>query len=140
MQISVCSGCGKYNIEPLGVNRNGEPFMACCPDSSYNEVETVLTRFFFEFIDLVAKRLPSKNDAESFVKNKQYAPGEQALDEKSFMEGAIWVSNEFDKAMEVNGESEVNELIVRYLNEEKELRGKVFMDGYDEGLYDQKNK
>ena len=37
--MKQCTGCGKYNNEPLGLNKNGEPYLACCPDNNYVEVE-----------------------------------------------------------------------------------------------------
>lgn len=36
-----CTGCGITNDEPLGLNRNGEPYLACCPDNHYVEITAV---------------------------------------------------------------------------------------------------
>lgn len=33
----ICIGCGHRLGDPLGVNKYGEPFRACCPDSRYVE-------------------------------------------------------------------------------------------------------
>jgi hypothetical protein len=33
-----CTGCGRYDSEPLGFNKNGNPYLACCPDNNYVEV------------------------------------------------------------------------------------------------------
>lgn len=41
MSIKKCTGCGRYEKEPLGINKLGEPFLACCPDSNYKEVTAV---------------------------------------------------------------------------------------------------
>ena len=41
MSIKKCTGCGRYEKEPLGMNKLGEPFLACCPDSNYKEVTAV---------------------------------------------------------------------------------------------------
>jgi hypothetical protein len=37
--MKQCTGCGKYNNEALGLNKNGKPYLACCPDNNYVEVE-----------------------------------------------------------------------------------------------------
>lgn len=31
-----CTGCGRLNTEPLGLNKNGEPYLACCLDNGVN--------------------------------------------------------------------------------------------------------
>lgn len=36
-----CTGCGRLNTEPLGLNKNGEPYLACCPDNSYKDITSV---------------------------------------------------------------------------------------------------
>ena len=33
-----CTGCGRLDTEPLGLNKNGEPFLSCCPDNNYKEI------------------------------------------------------------------------------------------------------
>jgi len=33
-----CTGCGRTDDKPLGLNRDGEPFLACCPDNNYFEM------------------------------------------------------------------------------------------------------
>lgn len=40
--LKVCTGCGSYSDEPLGVNKLGEPFLSCCPDNNYVSVRTQL--------------------------------------------------------------------------------------------------
>jgi hypothetical protein len=39
--MKICTGCGTTNDEPLGLNRNGEPYLACCPDNHYVEMTAV---------------------------------------------------------------------------------------------------
>jgi hypothetical protein len=39
--IRRCTGCGRFENEPLGVNENGEPYLACCPDSRYRNITAV---------------------------------------------------------------------------------------------------
>lgn len=36
--MKQCTGCGRYDSEPLGFNKNGNPYLACCPDNNYVEV------------------------------------------------------------------------------------------------------
>ncbi len=37
----MCKGCGRLDNKPLGMNKNGEPYLACCPDSDYRIVLAV---------------------------------------------------------------------------------------------------
>ncbi|MFY8161970.1 MAG: hypothetical protein ACOVNU_11620 [Candidatus Kapaibacteriota bacterium] len=37
----VCTGCGWLSNEDMGLNKNGNPFLACCPDSSYKKITDV---------------------------------------------------------------------------------------------------
>jgi hypothetical protein len=30
-----CTGCGKLSTDTIGLNKKGEPYLACCPDSNY---------------------------------------------------------------------------------------------------------
>jgi hypothetical protein len=39
--IRRCTGCGAIEGVPLGVNENGEPYLACCPDSRYRNITAV---------------------------------------------------------------------------------------------------
>ena len=41
MTMKKCTGCGRYDTEPLGNNKYGIPFIACCPDNDYREVTAV---------------------------------------------------------------------------------------------------
>lgn len=36
-----CTGCGRLDTEPLGLNKDGEPYLACCPDNNYKEITAV---------------------------------------------------------------------------------------------------
>lgn len=41
-EIKMCTGCGRLNTEqPLGLNKHGEPYLACCPDNSYKNITAV---------------------------------------------------------------------------------------------------
>ncbi len=37
----MCKGCGRLDNKPLGLNRHGEPYLACCPDNNYRVVTAV---------------------------------------------------------------------------------------------------
>jgi hypothetical protein len=34
-RLSICTGCGHFSNKPLGLNKQGEPYLACCPDNNY---------------------------------------------------------------------------------------------------------
>lgn len=36
----ICTGCGRSSLTPLGLNHYGDPYLACCPDNNYVDVET----------------------------------------------------------------------------------------------------
>lgn len=45
----MCTGCGRLNNKPLGLNKNGEPYLACCPDNNYiptTSVEWLVEQLF----------------------------------------------------------------------------------------------
>lgn len=46
-----CTGCGKTDEKPLGLNLKGEPFLACCPDNDYREI-TALQWVEAKFLEL----------------------------------------------------------------------------------------
>lgn len=39
--MKKCTGCERYDNEPLGLNKNREPYLSCCPDNNYVEVSPV---------------------------------------------------------------------------------------------------
>jgi hypothetical protein len=39
--MKKCTGCGRLDDKPLGLNKNGEPYLACCPDNNYKELTAV---------------------------------------------------------------------------------------------------
>lgn len=39
--VKICTGCDTLNTQELGLNSNGEPYLACCPDNNYVEVTGV---------------------------------------------------------------------------------------------------
>ena len=39
--IKKCQGCGHREDEPLGLNKYGEPYLACCPDNDYRNITAV---------------------------------------------------------------------------------------------------
>jgi len=51
----ICTGCGWSSLEPLGTNQQGEPYLACCPDSNYKEVKTQSS-----VVDFIWSQLPDE--------------------------------------------------------------------------------
>ena len=39
--IKICTGCGRLNTQPLGLNTKKEPYLACCPDNNYKDVTAI---------------------------------------------------------------------------------------------------
>jgi hypothetical protein len=50
--MKKCTGCGWTDNKPMGLNPNGEPYLACCPDNNYKE----LTAMQMMLDDLISKR------------------------------------------------------------------------------------
>jgi hypothetical protein len=59
--IKMCTGCGRLNTQPLGLNENGEPYLACCPDNSYKPV-TALEWFFNQ----LSEKTQANNEKEYY--------------------------------------------------------------------------
>jgi hypothetical protein len=36
--MKKCIACGHINTEPLGLNKKGEPYKACCPETYYVDI------------------------------------------------------------------------------------------------------
>lgn len=82
----ICTGCGRSNLDTLGTNQKGEPFLACCPDSNYKEVKKQSS------VEWLFQRLQSEPflTVEDF---KQAKAMHRKEIEQSYIAGAV---NEFD--------------------------------------------
>jgi hypothetical protein len=67
--IKVCKGCGRLSNEPLGVNKNGEPYLACCPDNDYRVISAV-EWYALEESQLALDWYNKKITASQFVEKK----------------------------------------------------------------------
>ena len=36
--MKICTGCGHFDNEPLGLNSEGNEYIACCPDNNYVDI------------------------------------------------------------------------------------------------------
>lgn len=36
--MKKCTGCGRTDDKPLGLNKDGKPFLGCCPDNNYRNM------------------------------------------------------------------------------------------------------
>jgi hypothetical protein len=36
--MKICTGCGSFDNEPLGLNSDGNEYLACCPANDYVDI------------------------------------------------------------------------------------------------------
>ena len=111
--MKQCKGCGRYDSEPLGFNKNGNPYLACCPDNNYVEVNdmkiyselqivqslkhhNILDSEIHKIISFMEPiELPSDENieekAEFLFPTVNRMGGTTYIAHKSFIEGAKWM-------------------------------------------------
>ena len=47
--IKKCTGCDRLSTDELGLNKYGEPYLACCPDNNYKPI-TALELFYNQIL------------------------------------------------------------------------------------------
>lgn len=50
-EISFCTGCGRCNLKPMGLNSLGEKYLSCCPDANYLTIEQLKEKAVNQFKD-----------------------------------------------------------------------------------------
>ena len=85
--VKKCTGCGRLNTEqPLGLNKKGEPYLACCPDNNYIDITVV--EFLLDNIHLLHSQkwneiVEQAKQIEMNQKYKEYHKGfKDALERK----------------------------------------------------------
>lgn len=72
--MEKCTECGTINDKPLGLNRNGEPYLACCPDNNYVEmtaVEYLIEQLEFALSDIEWSNYRNETDRAKEMEKKQ---------------------------------------------------------------------
>lgn len=70
--MKICTGCGHFDNEPLGLNTEGNEYVACCPDNDYVDIRLPELRLRLKDVNKRLDRLMSlgSND-ESIVDEKR---------------------------------------------------------------------
>lgn len=70
--MKICTGCGHFDNEPLGLNPEGNECLACCPDNNYVDITLPELRLQLKDVNKQLDRLMSlgSND-ESIVDKKR---------------------------------------------------------------------
>ena len=81
--MKKCKGCGRLDSEPLGLNKEGEKYLACCPDSDYYELTPMQ-----ELIEWARTPATIIKDGKSIMdKMKELRAKEDKLITDSYIEG-----------------------------------------------------
>jgi hypothetical protein len=70
--MKICTGCGHFDNVPLGLNAEGNEYLACCPDSDYVDITLPELRLKLKEVNKQLDKLLSvgSND-ESIVDEKR---------------------------------------------------------------------
>jgi hypothetical protein len=106
--MKQCTGCGRYDNEPIGLNKNGNPYLACCPDNNYVEVkdlnywknnaeEDYLTTpiSVLKYISELEKSTPIELPSEHEIEESSFKmSGNNVSPSSNFMIGAYWMKEQ----------------------------------------------
>lgn len=103
--MKKCKGCGRYDNQPLGLNKKGEPYLACCPNNDYVEtpaIDWLVEKFFstkrestVEEIIEQAKAIAKQQTIDSFV--FAYLIGEPITIEDATIAAEKYYNETYDK-------------------------------------------
>lgn len=70
--MKICNGCGHFDNVPLGLNAEGNEYLACCPDNDYVDIALPELRLRLKEVNKQLDKLLSvgSND-ESIVDEKR---------------------------------------------------------------------
>ena len=70
--MKICTGCGHFDNVPLGLNAEGNEYLACCPDNDYVDITLPELRLKLKEVNKQLDKLLSvgSND-ESIVDEKR---------------------------------------------------------------------
>lgn len=100
--IKICTGCGRLNTEqPLGLNKNGEPYLACCPDNDYKLITAVewLIKRYSDYGTLYYEDMTKAKAMEKEQNFRDFVAGQNSMEEggKDFIQyfNKTYNKNEF---------------------------------------------
>ena len=97
-----CSGCGRTDDKPLGLNSDGKPYLACCPDNSYYEI-TAMQELQRRLFDVGTKQRPiTVDEMNSFIEKEK----QQIID--AYGQPRVYYDDNFKQMDEINGEQYYN--------------------------------
>ena len=98
--IKICTGCGRLNTQPLGLNTKKEPYLACCPDNNYKDVTAIE---WLEMTYHIREKFISASDFE------QAKAMEKEQMKGMYVEGGFAQMRYFDGKEFITGEQYYNE-------------------------------
>jgi hypothetical protein len=138
--MKQCTGCGKYNTEPLGLNKNGEPYLACCPDNNYVEVNDM--KIYSELQIVQSLKHHNISDSEIFKIISFLEPMEIPMDNEIeleskrygvhgvlFSDGAKWMKHQIT-GLKTNNIQLPKQITMKLYTEEQ------LQESYNRGLMD----
>ena len=101
-----CTGCGRIDNEPLGLNKHGEPYLACCPENNYKEITAV---------EWLVYQVNSDCLNSAFIRPELVMQAKAM--EKSNMIGLLQWMNKVASETPMRLETDLDDIVEQYYNE-----------------------
>jgi hypothetical protein len=69
--MKKCTGCDRTDDKPLGINKDGKQYLACCPDNNYREM-TAMEELQIRLFDVGTKTKPiTLDEMNGFIEKEK---------------------------------------------------------------------
>lgn len=81
--MRICTGCGHFDNQPLGLNKKGFPYVACCPDNHYVDITLPELRLQLKEVNKQLDKLMSLGSNDESIVDKRRELQQQIRDLKN---------------------------------------------------------